>query len=253
MRKAPANLPVGIHSSGLRHTAFMTIFRFKHPASQTLHDAPPGIRWNYDRHEIIADGVVHAVGVLAGLIAATVLIVTACYFAPAADLVAVSIYAAGLISMLGLSAIYNLLPVSRWKWILRRFDHSAIYILIAATYTPFIAQMPLSLTSVSLMTGVWSVAVVGIVLKLFFPGRFDRLAIGLYLAMGWSGVMVYETMAAVLPAATLWLIAAGGVLYSAGVIFHVWERLRFQNAIWHAFVLLAASCHYAAVIDLVLI
>ena len=231
----------------------MTIFRFKQLASQTLHGVPPGISWNYDRHEIIADGVVHAVGVLAGLVAAIVLVVTACYFATAADIVAVSIYAAGLISMLALSAVYNLLPVSRWKWILRRFDHSAIYILIAAPYTPFIAQMPLSVTSVALMTGVWGVAIVGIVLKLFCPGRFDRLAIGLYLAMGWSGIVVYDTIAAVLPPATLWLIAAGGLLYSAGVIFHVWERLRFQNAIWHGFVLLAASCHYAAVIDLVLV
>ena len=231
----------------------MTIFRFKQLAAQTLHGVPPGVRWNYDRHEIIADGVVHVIGVLIGLIAAIVLVVAACYFATAADIVAVSIYAAGLISMLALSAVYNLLPVSRWKWILRRFDHSAIYILIAATYTPFIVQMPLSVISVGLMTGVWGVAIVGIVLKLFFPGRFDRLAIGLYLAMGWSGAMVYDTIAAVLPAATLWLIAAGGLLYSAGVIFHVWERLRFQNAIWHGFVLLAASCHYVAVIDLVLI
>jgi hemolysin III len=236
-----------------QQTLFMTIFRFKQLASQSLHGVPPGIRWNYDRHEIIADGVVHAIGVLAGLIAATVLIVTACTFATAADIVVISIYAAGLLSMLALSAAYNLLPVSRWKWILRRFDHSAIYILIAATYTPFIAKMPLGATSVGLMAGVWGVAIVGIVLKLFFPGRFDRLAIVLYLAMGWSGIVVYDSIAAALPAATLWLIAAGGLLYSAGVIFHVWERLRFQNAIWHGFVLLAASCHYAAVIDLVLI
>jgi hemolysin III len=91
------------------------------------------------------------------------------------------------------------------------------------------------------------------VLKLFFPGRFDRLAIGLYLAIGWSGVMVYDVIADALPKYTLWLVAIGGVLYSAGVIFHVWERLRFQNAIWHSFVLLAASCHYVAVLDLILI
>ncbi len=231
----------------------MTIFQLKEFASRTLHGAPPGVRWNYDRHELLADGVVHAIGVGLGLIAAIVLIVVACYFATAADIAAVSVYAAGLITMLALSAIYNLFPVSRWKWILRRFDHSAIYVLIAATYTPFIAQMKMSVTSVALMAGVWSVAVVGIVLKLFFPGRFDRLAIGLYLAMGWSGVMVYDVIADALPSLTLWLIAIGGLLYSAGVIFHVWERLRFQNAIWHGFVLLAASCHYAAVLDLVLV
>ena len=228
-----------------------TVFHLKEPAWRTRHDGPPGVRWNYDRHELLADGVVHAIGVGLGLIAAAVLVVTACYFATAADIAAVSVYAAGLITMLALSASYNLFPVSRWKWILRRFDHSAIYLLIAATYTPFIAHMKISVTSVALMAGVWSVAIVGIVLKLFFPGRFDRLAVGLYLALGWSGVMVYDVIADALPSLALWLIAIGGVLYSAGVIFHVWERLRFQNAIWHGFVLLAASCHYAAVLDLI--
>jgi len=235
----------------------MRMFQLKELASRKLHlhlhDAPVSVRWNYDRHEILADGVVHAIGVGLGLIAAVVLIVAACYFATAADIAAVSVYATGLVAMLALSATYNLLPVSRWKWILRRFDHSAIYLLIAATYTPFIVKMQLSVTSVVLMAGVWSVAAVGIVLKLFFPGRFDRLAIGLYLAMGWSGVMVYDVIADALPALTLWLIAIGGVLYSAGVIFHVWERLRFQNAIWHSFVLIAAGCHYAAVLDLIIV
>ncbi|MDQ8732708.1 hemolysin III family protein [Bradyrhizobium sp. LHD-71] len=231
----------------------MTPFQLKEFASRTLHGAPPGVRWNYDRHELLADGIVHAIGVGLGLVAAIVLIVLACHFATVADIVAVSIYAAGLITMLALSATYNLFPVSRWKWILRRFDHSAIYALIAATYTPFIAQMEMSVTSVALMMGVWTIAAVGIVLKLFFPGRFDRLAIGLYLAMGWSGVMVYEVIADALPKLTLWLIAIGGVLYSAGVIFHVWERLKYQNAIWHGFVLVAASFHYAAVLDLILV
>jgi hemolysin III len=231
----------------------MTIFRLKELATRGLHGAPPNVRWNYDRHEILADGVVHAIGLAAGLIASIVLIVVACTFAAPADIAAVSVYAAGLIAMLALSATYNLFPVSRWKWILRRFDHSAIYVLIAATYTPFIAQMPVTVTSVVLMAGVWGVAAIGIVLKLFFPGRFDRLAIVLYLAMGWSGVMVYDVIADVLPKVTLCLIAIGGLLYSAGVVFHVWERLRFQNAIWHGFVLLAASCHYAAVLDLIIV
>ena len=231
----------------------MTIFQLKELASRTLHGAPPGVRWNFDRHELIADGVIHTIGLALGLIAAVALVAAACYFGTAADIAAVSVYAAGLIVMLVLSAVYNMVPVSRWKWILRRFDHSAIYVLIAATYTPFIAQMKLGVTTVALMTGVWAVAAAGIVLKLFFPGRFDRLAIGLYLALGWSGIMVFDEIAAVLPRGTLWLIATGGLVYSAGVVFHVWERLRFQNAIWHGFVLVAASFHYAAVLELILV
>jgi hemolysin III len=164
----------------------------------------------------------------------------------------VVVYATGLLAMLGISATYNLAPVSRWKWWLRRLDHSAIYLLIAATYTPFIAQMKGSMYATALLIGMWSVTIVGSVLKIALPGRFDRLSIVLYLAMGWSGVMIYDSMVSSLSALTLTLIAAGGMLYSLGVIFHVWERLRFQNAIWHGFVLLGAGCHYTAVLDLVL-
>ncbi len=231
----------------------MTIFRLKQLATTALQGAPKGVRWNYDRAELWADGVVHVVGVCCGLVAAVVLIVLASLYLSGAQIAAVVIYATGLLTMLGISATYNMLPVSRWKWWLRRLDHSAIYLLIAATYTPFIMRMNGSLLAIGLLIGVWSVAAVGIVLKIFLPGRFDRLSIGLYLAMGWSGVMVYDTVVASLSALTLGLIAVGGALYSLGVIFHVWERLRFQNAIWHAFVLLGAACHYTAVLDLVLV
>jgi len=142
--------------------------------------------------------------------------------------------------------------VSRAKWVLRRFDHSAIYVLIAATYTPFILQIKDSIFAVVLLIGVWCVAIVGIVLKLSLPGRFDRLSVGLYLAMGWSGFMLYDAVVAALPTMALCFVIVGGALYSLGVIFHAWQRLRFQNAIWHSFVLLGAACHYTAVLDLVL-
>jgi hemolysin III len=211
------------------------------------------IRWDYDRAELIADGVVHILGVAFGLIAATTLVVLAGMYASKAQLVSVSVYVAGLLAMLCLSATYNLWPISPAKWLLRRFDHSAIYILIAATYTPFLAQISDRFIATALLIGVWSVAAAGITLKIVLPGRFDRLAVGLYLAMGWSGVMAYDSLVSSLPSSTLWLIAAGGVVYSLGVIFHAWERLRFQNAIWHSFVLLAAGIHYTAVLDLVLV
>jgi hemolysin III len=154
--------------------------------------------------------------------------------------------------MLVLSATYNLWPVSRAKWVLRRFDHSAIYLLIAATYTPVIMELKDSVMAMVLLAGVWCVAIVGIVLKLALPGRFDRLSVGLYLAMGWSGIMLSGRVVATLPTFALCFVAAGGLLYSLGVIFHAWQRLRFQNAIWHCFVLLGAACHYTAVLDLVM-
>jgi len=230
----------------------MTIFQLKQLASNSVHAAADAIGWDYDRAELIADGIVHAIGVLSGVIAATVLVVLAAVYASALDIVGVSIYVAGLLSMLVLSATYNLWPVSRAKWVLRRFDHSAIYVLIAATYTPFIIEIPVTFFSVALLVGVWCVAIFGIVLKLGWPGRFDRLSVGLYLALGWSGIMLYDRVVETLPTLALWFVLAGGALYSLGVIFHAWRRLRFQNAIWHGFVLMGAACHYTAVLDLVL-
>src|ERR1700716_2168228 len=130
----------------------MTIFRLKQLASSSAHAAAGAIRWNYDRAELIADGIVHGIGVFGGLIAATVLIVLAGVFASAYEVVMVSVYAAGLLAMLGFSAAYNLWPVSRRKWLLRRLDHSAIYTLIAATYTPFFVQLSDRLFAMSLLT-----------------------------------------------------------------------------------------------------
>jgi hemolysin III len=230
----------------------MTIFQLKQMASTSIHAATDAIRWNYDRAELIADGVVHGIGICAGLVAATVLIVLTAIYATAGEIVVMSIYVAGLLSMLVFSASYNLWPVSRTKWVLRRFDHSAIYVLIAATYTPFIMQLKHSVFALALLAGVWCVAIVGIVLKLGWPGRFDRLSVGLYLALGWSGIMLYGKVVTALPALALGCVIAGGILYSLGVIFHSWRRLRFQNVIWHCFVLLGAGCHYTAVLDLVL-
>src|ERR1700759_2877703 len=153
----------------------MTVFKLKQLASTSVHAAADIVRWNYDRAELIADGVVHGIGVFGGLIAATVLVVLTAVYATALDVAVVSVYVAGLLAMLGLSATYNLWPVSRAKWVLRRFDHSAIYLLIAATYTPFIMEVKDSLFAMVLLTGVCGVAIFGIVRMLGWPGRFDRL------------------------------------------------------------------------------
>ena len=212
---------------------------------------PLRLTWKYTRPEIIADGVVHAIGLALGIVGAVALLILTTKAAGGVRIASALIYAAGLIALLGFSAAYNLWPVSRWKWRLRRFDHSAIYLLIAATYTPFLLQMKSSIVSIGLFAGIWATAIAGMALKLFLPGRFDRLSVGLYLVLGWSGVLAYDTVIAALPASTLALLAAGGALYSIGVVFHAWHSLRFQNAVWHAFVLAAALCHYFAVLETV--
>ncbi|MFA6265359.1 MAG: hemolysin III family protein [Pseudolabrys sp.] len=214
------------------------------------------IRWDYTRAETIADAVVHALGIALAIGGGAALLVIAVHHAQISQVnvsqfAAVTIYLAGLMAMIGFSAAYNLWPLTPFKWWLRRLDHSAIYLLIAATYTAFVLPMTTQMGGVAPVTILiiqWVAAIAGISLKIFWPGRFDRTSIALYLIMGWSGLFVVGPAAAALAPVTLVLIAAGGVLYSVGVIFHVWESLRFQNAIWHGFVLTAALCHYVAVL-----
>ena len=157
------------------------------------------------------------------------------------------VYATALVLMLGVSALYNLHPVSPRKWLLRRADHALIYLMIAGTYTPLVALVGSGSRAYALLAVIWIVALVGIAVKLFLPGRFDRLSIALYLMLGWSGLFAYESVIAILQPTALWLLAIGGALYSVGVVFHVWRSLPFQNAIWHGFVLVATACHYGTI------
>jgi hemolysin III len=168
----------------------------------------------------------------------------------AGDRVATAVYAVGLVAMLTASAAYNMWPPTPVRSWLRRIDHSAIYIMIAATYSPFMAQIRDDWTAGILLGAVWSVAIAGVILKFAMPHRFHGLSIALYLALGWSGVAAYDALGQVLDRETWWLLGAGGVIYSAGVVFHLAEALPFHNAIWHLFVLTAAGLHYVAVLGL---
>ncbi len=209
---------------------------------------PLDLTWHYTSREIVADGVVHALGVILGSAGAAALVTTALTaHLGVGERAAVALYATALVLMLGVSAIYNLHPVGPRKWLLRRADHALIYLMIAGTYTPLVALVGSGSRAYALLAVIWAVAAVGIALKLFLPGRYDRLSIALYLILGWSGLLAYESVIAALQPTALWLLAIGGALYSIGVIFHVWRRLPFQNAIWHAFVLAAMACHYGTI------
>lgn len=207
-------------------------------------------RWHYSRAEMIADGIVHAVGIVLALAAGSAMLVLAASHARPGEYIAAVFYVVALLTVLSVSLAYNLWPVtSPAKWVLRRFDHSAIYLLIAATYTPFLAQvggLPLARLMIVL---VWMAAAVGIALKVLLPGRFDRLAVVFYLAIGWSGVALAGPLVETLPPASLALIVAGGVVYSCGVVFFAWKGLRFHNALWHGFVVAGAGLHLAAMLD----
>lgn len=203
---------------------------------------------HYDFYELLADGIVHGIGVALALVGVTALIFHAAISAERAEVLATAIYGAGLILALAASFTYNMLPHSTLKWYLRRVDHSAIFILIAATYTPFLQKASSDPVVLALLVCIWIMAALGVALKCLLPGRYDRLAILLYILMGWSGLIAFRPISDNLPPTSMLLIVIGGIVYTVGVIFHVWERLRFQNAIWHGFVVVAAGCHYAAVL-----
>jgi hemolysin III len=202
----------------------------------------------YDRAELLADGLMHTAG-LAFALFGIVFLTTKAQGLPAVGTASVWIYSVALVLTFTTSAAYNFWPGSSAKLILRRFDQSAIFLFIAATYTPFIAHAHPE-PSRALLAAIWGVAWIGVVLKLGYPGRFERLEITLCLALGWSALFVYDTVFGSLPVSTILLTVSGGVLYSVGVVFHLWDRLRFQNAIWHAFVLCAAALHFCAIFNL---
>lgn len=211
---------------------------------------PPRVAWNYDDAEMRADGVVHVAGVTLAVVGASVVIGLALWKTSATTALGASVYALCLIATLSLSALYNMWPVGPRKWALRRLDHAGIFLLIAGTYTPFMLRM--GSVGHDFLLFVWAVALLGFAMKLVVVGRYDRLATLLYLALGWSGLALSGVMVRTLSPWSLGLILLGGLVYSVGVVFHLWERLRFQNAIWHACVLAGAATHYGAVLICVL-
>ncbi|MFK7943039.1 MAG: hemolysin III family protein [Paracoccaceae bacterium] len=205
---------------------------------------------SYSRAEAWADMTVHALGVVGALLAVPVLITLAAVWRDDWTLVAaVTVYGMALIVMFSASAGYNFaslrMPGGRLLEALRRIDHAAIYVKIAGTYTPYavITGGPMGRW---LLVGVWSTAIVGLLGKIIAPDRWQKLSLLLYLALGWCIVLVFGPVSAAITNATAVLIVIGGLLYSVGVIFHVWERLPFQNAIWHGFVLVATFVFYSA-------
>ncbi len=164
--------------------------------------------------------------------------------------VALGLYAVGLLAMLGCSALYNMAGKCRRRALLRRLDHAAIFVMIAGTYTPVAGIGIGGAWGWGLLGVVWAGAVGGALLKLLAPARFERVSILAYLLLGWAGVAALHRLVAALPLRDLLLLAAGGLLYSLGVVVHLSTRLRYHNALWHTLVVAAAGCHYAVVFRL---
>jgi hemolysin III len=200
------------------------------------------------RGELIADRCVHYAGLVTAVVGSVVLVVAAAERERALTIVSVAVYGLGLLAMIGASALYNSARPSRRKEWFRRLDHAAIFLMIAGTYTPF-ALVRMGGWGLGIAAFVWLAAVAGIALKLLCPRRLDGLSVVLYLALGWVILAALGPLFEAVPLPAIVLLAVGGLLYSFGVVFHLWRRLPYHQAVWHGCVLAAAGCHWVAVLD----
>jgi hemolysin III len=201
----------------------------------------------YRPGEEIAHGITHGVGTLLAIAAMGVLMAAASSSGSAHHLVSCSIFGVSLIILYSASTLYHTIQYPRAKAVLQFFDHSAIFLLIAGTYTPFTLVNLHGPWGWSLFGLIWGLAIVGIVLQFSLLRRFSSLRIVLYVAMGWVVVVAIKPLLASVPPAGLGLLVAGGVAYTAGIGFYVWHRLPYHHAIWHLFVLAGSAFHYLAV------
>ena len=195
----------------------------------------------------------HGVGIIIALTAGALLLLLVGFRTAPDQLPALGIYVGSLVPVLVVSLAFNMASVAPIRRFLARLDQAAIFLLIAGTYTPMLVLISGSASGMLMLAGVWSAALIGMALKLLVPERFGRIALLLYCAIGWSGLTVFNDLAHTLPPSTLWLLLAGGVAYSSGIVFHVWQRLQFHNVLWHCFVVLGASLHLWAVFDVMVL
>lgn len=200
----------------------------------------------YSRPERIADAAVHAVGLIFAVFGTVLLVIWAVGEMHVGKLVGVSIYGAALIGSFLASACYHFTPWEGPRHVLQRIDHAAIYVKIAGTYTPLVILIG-SAFAYGVLAVVWTFAAVGAIAKLFFWGRQGRWSTALYLGLGWISVVLLSQLLVIMPPAAIACLVAGGLIYTAGSVVFNLERLRFQNAIWHSFVLIASLCFFTAI------
>jgi hemolysin III len=212
-------------------------------------------RASYPRLESLSewrvDALVHVVGVTLGIVASLALAIVVSQNARLAVLVSLAIYGAGLIAMLGCSAVYNIAGHDPRRAFWRRLDHAAIFAMIAGTYTLFGAIAIGGIWGIGLLVFVWTVALAGMVLKLLHPGWLETLSTAAYLLLGWTVLVAIDRLIAAISLRALVLLVAGGIFYSVGVMFYRWDGLPYNRAIWHGFVLAGATCQYIAVLDVI--
>ncbi len=206
----------------------------------------------YSVGEEIANALTHGIGALLGVAALTLMIVMSVKYSDTARVISSLIYGSSLILLYLASTLYHSIQSPRAKRIFQLLDHCAIYILIAGTYTPFMLISLKGTWGYSLLTAIWGLAIFGIVFKVIFHDRYAKVSLFTYLAMGWLCILVGGEMLSKIPTGGLLFLLAGGLAYTFGTIFFVLDRIPFNHAIWHLFVLAGSVCHFFAIYQYVL-
>jgi len=201
----------------------------------------------YSPPEERANVITHGIGFLLSLTGCFLLVKRALRSGDAWHLTSFVIFGVSLVILYLASVLYHALPGKEAKKILRKIDHSAIYVLIAGTYTPFLLTNLRGKTGWIMFCIIWAFAVTGILLKLTTEIRSKWVSAGIYLIMGWMAVFIYNSMRENLPERSLVFLAIGGFFYTAGVIFYVWKKMPFHHAVWHVFVMAGSLCHYFSI------
>lgn len=197
--------------------------------------------------EEFANSITHGIGLVLSIAGLAFLLVLAVMRAEVSHVVGGGIFGGTLVFMYAASTLYHSFRARHLKRVLRVVDHIAIYLFIAGTYTPFLLVLFSGPVQWGLLVAVWTMALAGTVFKLFFTGLYDRISTLLYLGMGWMILIALGPLLEVTPLHCLLLIAGGGLFYTGGVAFYLWDRLPYNHAIWHLFVLGGSACHYGAV------
>jgi len=214
-----------------------------------MKPAPPTDPVFYTAGEELANSITHGIGALLSVIGLVLLVTLAAIYGDAWRVVSFTIYGLSLFILYMASTLYHSVRRPRLKRLLRVMDHVSIYLLIAGTYTPFLlVYMRDTAVGWTLLAIVWSMALLGIGFKTVFTGRFEVVATLAYVLMGWLAVFAYREMVNSVPPQAVTLIFAGGIVYTAGVLFYAWQKLPYNHAIWHLFVMGGSICHFLAVL-----
>ena len=201
---------------------------------------------DYDPQEELINAYSHGLGAVLALIATIFLIVKG-YGLPLGQWISLWVYGLSLVLLLSSSMLYHFAQDERKRYWYKKLDHTAIYYLIAGTYTPFLSIGIPTAKAHYLLIGLWIIALIGTLFKLVFIHRFQKVSLAAYLVMGWLAVLVMDDMQRYLSRDAIQLLIAGGLAYTVGTLFYALKKVRYSHAIWHVFVLLGAGLHFLAI------